>query len=243
MQVAAYVGAEFFGYMKMDRKSKKTKVHKDSQTEQYLKIPYHILNIENLNLLEKVLLAHFYSFGKKGCWQSNATLAKIFMTSPSTISRWISKIKEYIYIKCPKGYYRTIWAKSHPEVRESVRLFYRDREISKSALDNRSINEQDHTRKCVSDCSKSAIRLKQKCATTNNTTIKDTTVKTIAPPALLPAGGQAPAALQQRSEAAKRKIDRFGKRFGKAGRSKKLSAEDEQKRRLYLNKQLAVMEK
>ena len=47
-------------------------------TERYLKIPYHILNIAELGLSEKVLLAHIYSFGDKGCWQSNATLADIF---------------------------------------------------------------------------------------------------------------------------------------------------------------------
>jgi len=35
--------------------------------ERYLKIPYHILNIKRLGLSEKVLLAHIYSFGEKGC--------------------------------------------------------------------------------------------------------------------------------------------------------------------------------
>lgn len=36
------------------------------QKERYLKIPYHILNIEGLSLSDKVLLAHIYSFAKKG---------------------------------------------------------------------------------------------------------------------------------------------------------------------------------
>ena len=63
------MGAVFFLiWMKMERKSKKIKSRKDARVERYLKIPYHILNIETLDLREKVLLAHIYSFGQKGCW-------------------------------------------------------------------------------------------------------------------------------------------------------------------------------
>ena len=69
-----------------------SKVKREKPKELYLKIPYHILNIAEIGLSEKVLLAHFYSFGVKGCWQSNATLAKMFMASPVTISRWISQL-------------------------------------------------------------------------------------------------------------------------------------------------------
>jgi len=42
---------------------------KKKPKELYLKIPYHILNITDVNLCEKVILAHIYSFGEKGCWQ------------------------------------------------------------------------------------------------------------------------------------------------------------------------------
>jgi hypothetical protein len=34
--------------------------------ERYLKVPYHILNLTSIGLCEKLLLAHFYSFGEKG---------------------------------------------------------------------------------------------------------------------------------------------------------------------------------
>ena len=83
-----------------------------------LEIPNHILNLRSVGLTEKVLLAHFYSFSSKGCWQSNATLAEMFMTSPSSISRSIAALKKagLIAIKAPKGCYRTIWARSHPQV-------------------------------------------------------------------------------------------------------------------------------
>jgi hypothetical protein len=225
----------------MDRKSKKATTSKDTLKEKYLKIPYHILNIENLDLREKVLLAHIYSFGQKGCWQSNATLAKIFMTSPRTIKRWLAKIIKAgkVQIKSAKGYYRTIWAKSHPDVREAAVLYYRGQKVEN--LQGQNCPAPQDKNDPVSGTN-SVLSPGQNCPTTNNTTIKDTTGKTIAPPSPLPAGGQAPAALVERSEAANRKIEQFGKRFGKTGRSKKMSAEDEQKRRLYLNKQLAEME-
>ena len=74
-------------------------------------------------------------------------------------------------------------------------MYYRSGEISKPASDNLCNNEQDHTQKCVSDCIKSAIRLTQKCAATNNIINKETIRDTIAPPSPLPAGGPAPAVL------------------------------------------------
>ena len=139
--------------------------------------------------------------------------------------------------------YCTIYAKSHPDVRESVKLFYRDREVSKSAFDNRCDNEQDHAQICVNDCGKSTIRLNHKCATTNNTTIKDTTVKTIAPPAPCLPGGQAPTSLQHKKLMAESSISRFCRNFGKARTSLKLSEEEDERRRQQLQKQLAAMEK
>ncbi|RKY24114.1 MAG: hypothetical protein DRP62_04505, partial [Planctomycetota bacterium] len=76
----------------------KSKVKKTPR-ERYLAIPYHILNLSDIGLCQKVLLAHIYSFGQKGCWQSNKTLAEIFMVSAKTTSRWISTIHKHIYIR------------------------------------------------------------------------------------------------------------------------------------------------
>jgi len=86
------------------------------QKESYLKIPAHILNLSQISPREKMLLAHIYSVGAKGCWQSNQTLAQIYMVSQRTIERWLSVIKKFIYVYNGKGYYRTIWAKSHLQV-------------------------------------------------------------------------------------------------------------------------------
>ena len=197
---------------------------KKKPKELYLKIPYHILNIPGLGLCEKVLLAHIYSFGEKGCWQSNATLAKIFMVCPRTISLWIAKLarSNLIQTKSPKGYYRTIWAKSHPKVSEASALWYRKKQVpnpdketaihrAKScALDSNNLRGQ---------CANSGDRPGKILRTTNNKTIKETISKTTAPPAPLPAGGQASAVLTERKSAAVRSIDEFKKQFGTGKRS------------------------
>jgi len=202
---------------------------KKTQKEHYLKIPSHILNLRDISLPEKVLLAHIYSFGIKDCYQSNATLAKIFMTSATTISRWIAKIHKFIYTKNPKGYYRTLWAKSHPEVQTTVELWYRGQKIPKPGKKppvHFSKNAKDPMQKCATDFSKSAIRLTQKCVTTNNNTItetiKDTTGSPLcgdpATPSPLPAGGQAPALLTDRKKQMPAQIEQFKRKLGIASR-------------------------
>ena len=110
----------------------KKKKHK----ELYLKIPYHILNIKNLGADEKMLLAHIYSFGQKGCWQSNATLGEIFYVDGRTVSRWVARLKKFSLILWvhPKGRYRTIWAQSHPQVKGAQTLQYMNEQISKKAV-------------------------------------------------------------------------------------------------------------
>jgi hypothetical protein len=98
------------------------------QIEPYLKIPNHILGLTGLGLSEKVLLAHVYSFGAKGCWQSNATLARIFHTSDRTISRWLAVLlrAKLLLAKNPKGYYRTLWVLSHPDVKKIADWYERN---------------------------------------------------------------------------------------------------------------------
>ena len=108
----------------------------ERQTENYLKMPSHIRNIPELGYGVKELLAHIYSFGRKGCWQSNETLGKMFFRSNRTVSLWIANLKTggYILWLHPKGFYRTLWAKSHPEVATTQSLPYRGKEISKAAV-------------------------------------------------------------------------------------------------------------
>jgi len=175
--------------------------------EPYLKIPDHILSIRDLTPGEKMLLAHIYSFGVKGCWQSNQTLAEYFMVSVPMIRRWLKAIRGYIYIKNPKGYYRTIWAK----------------EVLK--------NEQGPAQKCSSDLRKSVNRLAHGCATTINNTITENNERTIASPTPLPAG-QASATLQNRGQVAAEGLEKFKALFGRVAVSwTPLTQEQFEKRR------------
>ncbi len=220
---------------------KKGKDEKDKPKEQYLKIPYHILNIRDLGLAEKVLLSHIYSFGKKGCWQSNETLARIFMTKPRTVRRWLAKIvdADCVQIKSPKGYYRTIWVRSHPDVRSMAKLHYRGKSISKTNNTNKQTsqsrvdnNDLQHGQKWPGELAKNGFRPGQKCPTTNNNTIKETMQETTAPPSPLPAGGHAPAVLVERRDADVRRVEDFKRRFGVARKvHKPLSEEQIEQRR------------
>jgi len=194
--------------------------------ENYLTIPNHILNIRGLGRGEKELLAHIYSFGRKGCWQSNETLGKMFFRSPRTISLWVAHLKKggHILWLHPKGYYRTLWAKSHPEVISAQSLRYRDGEISKAEVISGQANStplrKNQPSECAKNCEATAQKdvfpLRKKLLQTNNTTIRDTTKDTMATPAPLPAGGQAPALLQDRKVEQQGAIEKFKTRFGSA---------------------------
>jgi len=207
-------------------KSTSKKAGKGTAKEQYLKIPYHILNIPDLDLCEKVLLAHIYSFGAKGCWQSNATLGKVFMVAPRTIKRWLARIVRagLVQVKSARGYYRTIWARSHPDIRVATELYYRGRKLDSQEGQN-----------CPTRQGKSgtvtgpnrALSLGQKCPTTNNTTKKDTMTKTTAPPSPLPAGGQAPAVLAERRSESLCTVEQFSQQFGRSKSHHKPLSEQE----------------
>jgi len=234
--------------MMAEKKSKTAE--KARYKEQYLKIPYHILNIRDLGLAEKVLLAHIYSFGKKGCWQSNETLAKVFMTTPRTVRRWLAKIVEAgcVQIKSPKGYYRTIWARSHQDVRSMPERHYRGRDVSRTSSTKKQAsplkvdnNDLQHGQKWPSELAKHGFRHGQKCPTTNNKTIKETIGNTTAPPSpLLPKG--APAVLVERRCADVRRIEDFKRDFGVARKDRKpLSAEQAEQRRQKQKMALSAM--
>jgi hypothetical protein len=159
--------------------------------ELYLKIPAHIPSITQIGLCEKALLAHIYSFGVKGCWQSNQTLAEIFMVSAPTIRRWLGRIRPYTCVKNPKGYYRTIWAKG----------------VLK--------NEHGPAQNGTPDLVKSEHRVDQNRSTTINNTITENNERTIASPTLLSAFGRTSATLEHRRQVAAEQIEKFKARLGR----------------------------
>ncbi len=186
-------------------------------------------------------MAHIYSFGEKGCWQSNATLAKIFFVKERTISRWVRMLKKagLILWVHPKGRYRTLWAKSHPQVRSAQSLSYMKEKISKEAvvkghaakiLQGQCCREgMDKTG--VPTATKQCFQARQNCLHINNTIYKDINEEITAPPSPLPAGGPAPAVLVERKKSAQSNIERFGKNFGSAKPWRPPSEQEFEKRR------------
>ncbi|HUT30925.1 MAG TPA: helix-turn-helix domain-containing protein [Sedimentisphaerales bacterium] len=215
--------------------------------ERYLKLPNHILNLRSIGLSEKVLLAHFYSFGEKGCWQSNETLAEAFMVDERTIQRWFATIVKagLVQVKCPKGRYRTIWVKSHPAVRAAAQLWYRGKAVSnrvnqvrqncRTTNSSKGAEGEQVRQNCRGKYDKNGFQVRQNCRTTKNTTIRET----ITPPPL-PAHGQAAALLSDREQESRRQLQRFKEQIANKGKPKqRLSAADfeakrqEAKKRLY----------
>jgi len=204
--------------------------------DRYLAIPYHILNLRGIGLCRKVLLAHIYSFGEKGCYQSNKTLADIFMVSPKSIRRWIADIKTHLYIKNPKGYYRTMWAKTHPKVQTTKD---NQRIPDKACPVHLPKSDQRVGQKGAGELVKSGLSPGQKCPTTNNNTNKETNSKTTAPLSLLPAGGQAPAVLTERQRQMVAEIKKFKDAFGIGRkRGERLSEQQFEQRRQQMRKAL-----
>ncbi len=166
--------------------------------EQYFKVPYNVLKAKGLEFGAKILYCHIYSFGKQGCYQTNAQLADIFAVNPRTISRWISslkKVKSLLFI-FPGSSERVLWAKKHPKVRSAKTLPYRDVELSKEDIVlgkyekcQRRQNVHGGNTYCHGNTDKNGMVTTTNCPATN----KSTTLNTIAMPAPSPAGGQASA--------------------------------------------------
>ena len=204
--------------------------NKINQDERHFKIYYYMLNIEGISLAEKFLLAHIHSYGLNGCWEGNEKLGELLCVGERSISRWVTNLKKHglVYWVHPKGRYRTIWSKLHPEVKASNTLYYIGEQISKEAVINGHAAEillgqncqESIDKSVVPAATKQCVQVRQDCLHINNTTNKDTIRATIERPMPLPAGGQAPAALEQRKEARLDAIDNFKKSFGFAQKKK-----------------------
>ena len=220
--------------------SKKPKKHSEPK-EHFLKMPNHILNLRIIGLPQKVLLSHIFSFGRKGCWQANATLAEMFLVGERTISEWVAKLKkaELILWVHPKGRYRTIWAKTHPDVKAAQTLLYMGEEVKKSdvvsghaaiLLGSNLPGGVEET--CAPTTQNDCNQVGRNLLHTNNTTREDITRETTATPSPLPAGGQAPALLEDREAEALATIEDFKRSFGGGPRrGPKPTAAEKEKRR------------
>ena len=183
--------------------------------ERYLKVPFHILNHPGLNDGERWLLAWLYSFGGRGCWQSNEQLSEVLYANPRSITRRIAKLDRLnlLHMRAPKSAYRCIWVKSHPEV-EAAAAAWGKVQHGQKCPSNIDKNVQVDRQKCPGNIDKKCSQHGQKCPPTirdYKSTIKETT----APPSPLPARGQAQAVLEHRQEQQQASTKKFMTEFGK----------------------------
>ncbi|MCP4614104.1 MAG: helix-turn-helix domain-containing protein [Planctomycetes bacterium] len=201
-------------------------------------IPNRIRSISRsvLGDSEKMLLAEIYSFGDKGFYKSNETIAKEYMASERTVSRWVTRIitGEFVYVKNPKGYYRTLWAKLHPSVQEAAKLWYRNKEIPKT--DCKPVRQNCLTKlDKISEvtATNSVSRLSQKCPSTYKKTNTETNKRINAGDLPLPAGGQTSQLLEDRKAGVVVQVEKLKKSFGsdRGRRTPELTAAEHEQRR------------
>jgi len=107
-----------------------------TQPDRFLKVPYIILVRPDITANEKLLLAHIWSYGTKGCWESNETIGRMFGVTPRQVTTWIGHLKKADSLLWLHGrsYHRILWAREHPDVFRALALPCRGRMIPKKSL-------------------------------------------------------------------------------------------------------------
>lgn len=225
------------------RMSKKLEKNND---DRYLKLPNRILNMRELSLPTRLLLAYIDSFGRAGCWTNNGTLAAMFDVSTRTVTERIGQLKRamriwWVFARSP---YRTVWSNTHPEVKAADTLLYRGREILKADIIARQIGSRPLGSELPSniegDCQVTSQDRREPHGSTLPTD-KNLIRISIKKPAL--AGWGQPALLEDRETEHRLNIQQFKNRFGsrRGRRTPGLTpAEMEQRKQSQLKALLAV---
>jgi len=234
----------------------------DKPKERYLKIPYSIFNIGGVGLSEKMFLGYINSFGRKGCWQSNQTLAKVFFTNTRQITRWIKRLHKYITVKCPHGYYRTVWVKDNPDVIEGVKEWQQkqnERRAKRQGKKNRSsttnpansckesnnavvgqIRRTELDKSGEQSWTNPAVEPRHICPTINNHTTKEITKEITAPPTPSPVE-RASAVLKDRTTEQQKDVEKFMQTFGKKKERTGLSPAELNRRKQEIRRQVEML--
>ncbi len=160
----------------MDKKTKKPR-------KLGLWIPHKILKMPFLSSDEKQYYAYVYSFGGRGCWQTDMQIGKALGCSIRTIQRYQTSCKKAGLFKVigERSKYRRIWAKNHPEYK---------------ATQKKRVQELRQT--CQSRQTNLSELPRQTCPTTNKFTNKKTIKERGGSP--LPPEGPARAPLRDKQE-------------------------------------------
>ena len=125
-------------------------------------IPQGIVNMRMLTGDEKLLYAYVYSFGERGCWQTDEQIAKALGRSDRTIRRYLANCKKAGLFKVSgaRSKYRRMWAEANPKFKLAQRLW-----------------AEEHGQNCPSRRTNPSFLHGQNCpdtkTITNKTTIKE----------------------------------------------------------------------
>jgi len=146
-------------------------------------IPRKILKMSFLSGNDKLYYAYVYSFGERGCWQSDKQIAKALGRDDRTIQRYQANCNKAGLLKIigKKSKYRKIWAKDHPKFKA---LRKKQAELLRQKRQSRTTDLSELPR--------------QNCPTTNKNTNKETIKERGGSP--LPAQGQAHTPLKDKQQ-------------------------------------------
>lgn len=196
-------------------------------------VPQRILRLSILSGDEKLFYAYVYSFGERGCWQTDEQIGESLGRCVRTIQRYQANCKKAGLLKVigQGSKYRRIWAVDHPKFKAAQKI---RAEQLRQTCQSRTTNLSELPR--------------QNCPTTNKYTNKETNKKRGGSPS--PADGQAHAPLRdkqqqlqdyQTRQEAVASIEHFKRSFGLgARRALELTpAEFEQRRQAQIKALLA----
>ncbi|MFC1781111.1 hypothetical protein ACFLZ8_02470 [Planctomycetota bacterium] len=197
-------------------------------------LPQRIRELSFLSGDDKIYYAHIYSFGERGCWQTDEQIGKALGCSERSIQRYQSHCNKAGLLKVigKKSKYRRIWAKDHPKYITMRK---------KKAIQLRQERQSSTT--------KLSELLRQNCPTTNKYTNKRTNKKSGGSPLPVEQAHALQKNKQQQLEAYRTKeetitsIEQLKNSFGYSARRRTTglsSAEWEQRRQKQQKELLAV---
>jgi len=172
-------------------------------------IPEKIKKMSMLTGDEKIFYAHVYSFGERGCWQTDQQIGKALGRSERSIQRYQANCHKAGLLKVigKKSKYRRIWAKDHPKYK---------------AMRKKKANELRQIRQ--SRTTDPSELLRQNCPTTNKYTNKSTNKQSGGSPSPAEQAHSPLNGKQQQLEEYRKKeetnasIEQLTRNFGRGGR-------------------------
>lgn len=215
--------------------------------EGYLKIPFHLLQRRDVSMPGKIVYAYVYGFGLSGCWDSNDNIARTLGLTRPTVSRAVMELwhLQVVYLFGRRARSRKLFAVTHPHVEAVMTVRWVGRDVPKeqgrykSGERTQKASQVNHFEPVtVNDAQ---LNQNDSVSESNCASIIKYKKVITAPPAPLPADGQASAELDHKEQKARGRLERFRDRLCNRGNhSARLSPIDFERRRELLKQALGA---